>query len=121
MGGSGSGRRWRKKRTAETCLAIDAADLRWWGWLTPGSRAESITWPAAPPWRRASEVGCELDMAADGGTLRLRYEAVASGGRLDDPGALVTTPCRYGGRRWWLVCRSPAGTGGAAGGRGSGT
>lgn len=43
-------------------------------------------------------------MADGGGTLRLQYEAAASGDRLDYPVALVTTLCRYGGRRWWLVC-----------------
>ncbi|MBN9517003.1 hypothetical protein J0H58_00560, partial [bacterium] len=59
---------------------------------------------AAPPWRQASEVGCELDVADDGGALRLRYEAAASSERLDYPVALVTTPCRYGGLRWWFVC-----------------
>ncbi len=114
MGGYGSGARWRKKRAAETCLSIDTADLRRRGWLAPGTRAERVTWPAAPPWRQASEVECELDVADRGGTLRLRYEAVASGERLDYPVALVTTPCRYGGLRWWFVCplaRGDAGCG----------
>ncbi len=104
MGEYGSGQRWWKKRAAETCLAIDTADLRRRGRLAPGTRAERVTLPAAPPWRRASEVGCELDVADGGCTLRLRYEAAASGECLDYPVALVTTPCRYGGWRWRFVC-----------------
>ncbi len=115
MGGFGSGARRRKKRTAESCLVIDTADLQRRGWLAPGTRSEALTWPAALPRRVACEVGCEVEVAEAGGSIRLQYEATASGERLDHPVPLVTTPCQLGGRRWWFVC--PLSRGDAACGR----
>ena len=104
MGGYGSGQRWRKKRTADGCRAIDTADLRRRGWLAAGARGGELTWPAALPWRPACSITCHLTVAEAGGEMRLRY---APAGDPDTPldyrVPLVATPCRLGGRRWWFV------------------
>lgn len=116
MGGYGSGQRSRKKRTADGCLAIDAADLRRRGWLSAGTRSGELTWPAVFPWQQASTVTCDLTVVEAGGEMRLRYAPARDpGAALDYRVPLVTTPCRLGGRRWWLIC--PLARGDAACGR----
>lgn len=106
MGGYGSGQRWRKKRTAESCRSIDTADLRRWGWLAaPGERAGVLTWRSGFGGLPRSTADCDLDLTADGGAIRLRYTLDRHPGEAFDYRVrLVTTPCRLGGRRWWFVC-----------------
>lgn len=114
MGGYGSGQRWRKKRTADSCLSLDTADLRRRGWLAAGTREGVLSWPAVPLRRPACAVAYALELGEAGGAVRLRYAAPASGEPLDYRVDLVATPCRLGGRRWWFVCplaRGEAGCG----------
>jgi hypothetical protein len=106
MGGFGSGRhRSWKKRTTESCSAIDTTYLRRWGLLVPGIRwSGELSWTrggAAEPHSRVSYV---LTAGEADGTLRLTYTVVVSKERFDYSVRLVATPCHFGGVRWWFVC-----------------
>lgn len=103
IGGYGSGQRWRKKRTADACRAIDTADLRRRGWLAAGTRVGELTWPAVLPWQKASTVTCDVTVGEADGSLRLRYTPARDpDATLDYRVPLVATPCRLGGRRWFV-------------------
>jgi hypothetical protein len=117
MGGFGSGRRgW--KVTVEGCRtlkldvnrvtkalrgAVGRADLAAlpmveravWSWKTEG---------AAEP---RAHVLVTLTLYADHGTARLQFDIAQPSrrtGRRDQFVNLETTPCRFGGVRWWWVC-----------------
>jgi hypothetical protein len=111
MGGWGSGPRrpHGTKRTVERCPAISLRWLQRRRLLQPGDRAGAI------PLGAESEVGYRLSVGPAGSTLRLRYTVVRTGERLDYQVQLVTTPCHFGGSRYWLVC--PLASGGVACGR----
>lgn len=117
MGGMNSGRRgW--KVTVEGCRTLkldvnratrsarremvgmdgDAAPLterRVWSWTTDGE---------AEPRARALVT---LTLHADHGTARLQFDIAQPSHRTgprDQTVSLETTPCRFGGVRWWWVC-----------------
>jgi hypothetical protein len=110
MGGWGSGPRrpGGTRWAAERCHALDTAALRRWGLLAPGTRSGSVHWGD-------STVDYTLAVGPGGGTLRLAYRVAGTGEPLTYPVRLVTTPCHFGGVRWWFVC--PLSTGGVACGR----
>jgi len=113
MGGFGSGRwTWHSKRqTVEDALAIRAGTLKeafnrgqaWRG---------SIWWTSSRTGERTSSIGYEFWPAeAEGGTvragrLRLRYTTKRHAGNVDSDYwiDLETTPCNFGGVRWWFLC-----------------
>lgn len=106
MGGFGSGERLWKKRTTESCPAIDTADLRRWGWLgADGGWTGRLTWGRGIDGELTHTVGYELHVGGAGAALRLRYESAREPGEaIVYRVALEATPCRYGGRRWWFRC-----------------
>jgi hypothetical protein len=58
---------------------------------------------------RVYAVALAVELADDGtGAVRVRHGSIRhlSGetGPQDYPVALTSTPCRFGGRRWWFVC-----------------
>jgi hypothetical protein len=104
MGGFGSGQRWSKKGTVEGHYSLDAADLKRWKMLVPGTanRAGAFTWRRGEG--NPSEVAYLLTVGANTGTLRLIYSIKAANADLDYSVRLVTTGCHLGGVRWWLTC-----------------
>ena len=106
MGGFGSGRhRGRTKRTADGCSAIDTTKFRAWGFLVPGTdRAGTLQWTRGGEKEPHSTVSYHLRVGDADGTLRLMYTLVSTRESIDYPGRLVTTPCHFGGVRWWFVC-----------------
>lgn len=103
MGGFGSGQRWSKKRTVESCDAIDTAALRRWKLLVPGvaGRTGTLHWGRGED---RSSVAYVLTVGRSAGVLRLAYGVGLPRVHLDYSVRLVTTPCHLGGVRWWLIC-----------------
>ncbi|AWM36941.1 hypothetical protein GobsT_51820 [Gemmata obscuriglobus] len=104
MGGTFNKRRGSKKRVVESCDAIDAADLKRWELLVPGTERTGRL-----EWRRGekepySAIGYTLAVGRTAGTLRLRYRFGSPVESLEYSVQLVTTGCHLGGFRWWLVC-----------------
>ena len=122
MGGLGSGRPGRRATVEGTAaLVLDAAAvvrafreaLR--QAAGPGGAVPEGCWLDLPerrwlwsrdgePWAEA-EVG--LRLGPDWGVATLRYDIgslTCATGPQNETVALTTTPCRFGGRRWWWRC-----------------
>ncbi len=106
MGGFGSGKRWTKKRTVESCYGIDVATLKCWGELVPGvtERAGCFQWTRGLFDSTTASVVYVLTVGETRGTLRLAYRYGFAKEDVSHTVRLVTTRCHLGGVRWWLVC-----------------
>jgi hypothetical protein len=100
MGGFGSGRKFGANVTED----YRQIDIRRWqreGLLVPDSY---INWQ----WSRNGEKVASIAAKVETGQLRLIYNYRASGSEnwepLDYPIRLQTTPCNYGGVRYWFTC-----------------
>lgn len=114
MGGYGSGRwNWHSKKTVvEDCLALSISEVV--GHALPRMVFEKrINWAGSISWRRVrtgevvSSVGYQLLFDDDGTRLVLDYKSTYRDGTQqfwNYPVSLVTTPCNYGGLRWWFEC-----------------
>ncbi|MBM4208253.1 MAG: hypothetical protein FJ190_09655 [Gammaproteobacteria bacterium] len=100
MGGFGSGRKFGTNVT-ENFLQIDIRRWQRDGLLFAGSH---INWQ----WSRNSEKIASIAARVETGQLRLIYNYRAPGSEnwepLDYPVRLQTTPCHYGGVRYWFTC-----------------
>ena len=105
MGGLGSGERWSKKDTVESCYSLDTANLKKWKLLVPGTsnRAGSFEWGRGGRSNAAS-VCYLLTVGPTAGSLRLMYTTGAQKTECDYTIRLETTPCHLGGARWWFRC-----------------
>jgi hypothetical protein len=121
MGGLGSGRPGRRATVEGTgALALDASTvvrpaLEALRRAAPGFAIPEGRWLDLPerrvawsrdgePWA-AAEVG--LRLGPDWGVARLRYDIehlTCATGPQNQTVALTTTPCRFGGLRWWWRC-----------------
>jgi hypothetical protein len=115
MGGTWSGHRWWKKRTVESCHALDTADLKRLGVIRSGAGTTAGTLRWAGGGEQRSEVGYAFTPAGAAATLRLSYRVVGTEEDVAYRVRLVTTRCHLGGVRWWFVC--PLARGGVACGR----
>jgi hypothetical protein len=118
MGGFGSGpRRFFTKRTADSCQSISVKDLKRMGLLKPGTDTSGIfrcCFIQEPPLYLSLQgltredlsipVEYSINIGEKSGTLRLTYMYPATGQEYDCTIHLVTTPCQFGGVRWWLKC-----------------
>ena len=102
MGGIGSGQHWRwnaKNTTADyRCI-----DVRHWaqnGQLEPGNRFSSY-------WSCDGETVASISVKSELGRVRLMYRNKSYGDGwedLDYPVRISSTPCHYGGHRYWFIC-----------------
>ena len=99
MGGYSSGRKSEVSCTDDH-LSIDARQWQREGRLVAGT-SFNTTWS-----RAGKEVG-NIGVRAASGQVRLSYSWQKNddeAGRLDYPVELQTTPCHYGGVRYWFTC-----------------
>lgn len=102
MGGYGGGRQFGANLT-EDYLAIDARRWQRKGLLVAGNSFNAS-------WLRGGESIGSIGVNIEAGQLQLAYNCKKQGEeweRLDYPIRLQTTPCHYGGVRYWFTC--PAG------------
>lgn len=99
MGGFGSGRKWGLACTDE-CLSIDIRRWQRDGLLTQG---RSFNWQ----WLTNGETSAKIDVIVDASRIILRYRIRKYGcdwKEMDYSVRLTTTPCTYGGERFWFIC-----------------
>ena len=99
MGGFGSGRQFGANCT-EDYRAIDSRLWQRKGGLVPGC---CVDWT----WSRHGESIATIRAKVEVGQVRLQYNYRKDGDdweALDYPVTLVTTPCHYGGVRYWFSC-----------------
>ncbi len=106
-----------KKRTVETCKAIDINLLKRLGFIG-GYRSGQLTWKD----RQGNTIGgvqIEVSTHEHGGNLRIHYTQKdrysGQGTRVDYGLNLVATACYFSGVRYWFVC--PLSVGGVYCGR----
>ncbi len=112
MGGFGSGRR-RRNTNMTDCLEIDLKDLNRRKLLRPGEHSFSVKWKR---WTETNfkdrcnqeyQAACSLSMRDEHPVLTISY-GVRHVGESDDfhhkaALSMISTPCQYGGARWWFV------------------
>lgn len=105
MGGYGSGRwSWHtKKHTVEDGLKLPVGTLK-------ETFNRGTPWRGSVHWtrgtKRTDSIGYEFRPHDEAGRLRLFYTTTRPSGKVDFDYwlELVTTPCNFGGRRWWFLC-----------------
>lgn len=97
------------RRTCENQHRLSIVKLREWGLLRPGGRSGSFTW--STDGEQVGIIGYEMNVSEVGGAqswMRLRYRHRDGWGGewidCDYQVDLATTPCRYGGGRYWFLC-----------------
>ena len=108
MGGYGSGRYslWHSKATTvDECTSIDANR-----WMREGILVNDTQRWGGWQWTYTSghknSISYRVNTQAAAGQLRLLYTTTVSGTKheMDYQVQLQTTPCNYGGVRWWFTC-----------------
>jgi hypothetical protein len=103
MGGFGSGRQGGGP-TVEDGLRLDINDLLRKGIIVPGAfGGGSLTWTNTATGEKRAEIGYEVSLVeADDAWARLHYtvNCVPQDYRV----RITSSPCQYGGRRWWWRC-----------------
>lgn len=101
MDGWGSGRSgYRSATTAEESKRVDIRLLRKQGWLHDGRRG-------LLSWSRGGESSGPMGYQIDGNIFTLDYKVRESGDEWESiklPVHLTSTPCRYGGKRYYSLC-----------------
>ena len=104
MGGFGSGD-WAnvatRKRTVGLCMSISASSLRKYGFFAE-NKSGTITWTN----ELSEEIGTVKIQSVMSGNGNKTYLELAIGGFVTSRQTieLSSTPCNYGGLRYWFVC-----------------
>lgn len=100
MGGIGSGRKSTGRTTVEDCKRVDIRYFRRHNLIKPDT-------VGTLRWTCRGEPSGDIRYQVTAGTLILTYRYRYAGGEwqpVRQEIALITTPCHFGGRRYWLSC-----------------
>ena len=97
---------WNKRDTVEDCKSISIFNLKKWGVLKNNYNSGIITWTSGFDGKK-TKVGYSLNLV-DNPCFELDYK-IRSGDdeewtSIKHEYPLVSTPCNYGGKRWWFEC-----------------
>jgi hypothetical protein len=103
MGGYNSGRR-GGHAAVEDGFSLTLRRLFDQGLLRPGyAVAGTIRWTLVATGEERATIGFDANLrAGDEGSIRLHY--TINGAPQDYTVSLATSPCNYGGKRWWFIC-----------------
>lgn len=99
MGGLGSGRTGGAD-CIDDCRSIDVRRWQRDGFMIDG---RVFNWQ----WTRNGETIATIGVTVETGRVMLRYRTRKNGGDwqdMDYPVYMTTTPCTYGGERYWFMC-----------------
>lgn len=103
MGGYSSGRyRTRNRGAVEATLRLDLRQLRRRGFIRPNASV-SGTWSWTCGGEPSGSIGVSV-MVSDGSEGEAVLNYAVNGEPKVQRVRLVSTVCRYGGRRWYFVC-----------------
>lgn len=105
MGGYGSGR-YSGKRTLDGGLTLDLGGLIRKQNVRPGWHVSGIlTWTYTRSRKKMAEICYEANLTNNGASwIRLEYSINST--PMDYKVYLTSTPCNFGGIRWWWLCPS---------------
>ena len=96
---------WNKKNTVEDCRSVSISFLKKYGYFN-GRCLGGITWSNSAGEKTAS-IGISVS-TWDGDYVRFEYTTTNSHTgektKYDYEAQLTTTPCNYGGVRYWFIC-----------------
>lgn len=93
---------WDKKETIESCLDLNIGWLKKYGYLR-GYKSGGITWTTN--WGNKNSVGLSVFLGRDD-YVHINY-VFTKGDTKEDVDykiRILSTPCNYGGMRYWLHC-----------------
>lgn len=105
MGGYGS-TRWdfhNKATTVEDCRVLDIFNMTRKEAVLPSVHRFGV-WAWYRGDKQVSKIGYEVKTGETAGWLRLHYTFTERKEDMDYHVILQTTPCHYGGCRWWFLC-----------------
>lgn len=94
-----------RQQTVEECRDIDVFWLRKHGYFS-GLKSGGVTWTRGLN-RTQTSVGFTVNVIADDPYIQFKYVITDNAGKqekYDYKIPLVTTPCTYGGERYWFIC-----------------
>lgn len=94
------------KNTCETSRDLSIRMLKRYGYLNAGFHAGTLTWTQGFSGQ-TSTVGIAVYLYRDDPTICLRYFYINSDGikiYVEQTVGVTSTPCFFGGKRYWLVC-----------------
>ena len=98
---------WSDRNTVEDCKCVDIPWLAQSGYLH-GYVSGTITWTSALSGKSSIGIVVSTFGGIGGGYARFNYTQTSSlsGEKtdLDYQVQLVTTPCKFGGKRYWFIC-----------------
>lgn len=99
--------RWSNKDSTDDYYSISTKFLKKHGYFSSqGFKSGRVSWSRGGEVR--SSVGIAVSVSSDNDEIRFQYISTSrsSGEKTerDYTVQLVTTPCNYGGVRWWFIC-----------------
>lgn len=92
--------------TVEECKSIATKFLNRDHFLDGGLRSGELTW--SRNGEKIGSAGCTVSVLSGDEYVRLQYtytnRNTGEKADIDYKVRLVSTPCQYGGRRWWFIC-----------------
>lgn len=97
---------WSKKTEADSLKKLQTWWLKKYGYLEPGFRWGGIKW--TNNWSgKDSSISFSSSIQDEDSHLRLSYTQTDNDGNKEDFDykiPLVTSPCYFGGKRYWFIC-----------------
>lgn len=97
----------RIRKTVENYCSTSIKRLKEFGYLDCASGSGILSWNY-PSGERMASVNIQVSKQGRYGTIRFQYVATNRLSEvqqeMDYQVQLVTTPCNFGGRRWWFIC-----------------
>ena len=97
---------WNKKTTVEECHSISTTFLKKYDYFC-GFRSGGMKWTNSRGEETGS-IGFSVSVNEWSGEIRFQYtntsHSTGQKENLDYPVRLTSTPCNYGGKRWWFIC-----------------
>ena len=96
------------KRTAEGICSLRIFWLKGQGYLKSGYRSGSIKWSCGEESRGSMGIAINIDDSSRSDYINLTYTHTdywsGEKSEMDYNIGLETTPCNYGGKRYWFIC-----------------
>lgn len=90
-----------KKNTVDDYKSISVKSLKEWSYFAQYFKSGTLTWTRNG--EKTGSVGVSVTIEGLEGRMRLNY-TYADTDILNYEIRLVSTPCHYGGVRWWFIC-----------------
>jgi len=92
---------YNKKSTVGDYKSISVKKLKEWNYFAQGYKCGTLTW--SRQGEQIGSIGVSVSISGREGAMRLNYRH-DNKDDMDYEVRLTSTPCHYGGVRWWFIC-----------------